>query len=296
MTFFDTAIRGALKPGQKRGLSGLALAAAAAMGLALTGAATTAQAAGEGAGVIDHDFKHEGLFGAFDAAQLRRGWQIYQEVCAGCHSMKQLSYRNLGDPNGPAFSEADVRAIAAEFSVVTIDEAGDEVERPATPADKMVAPFANDEAAKASNGGALPPDLSLITKSRAGYHGIIKQLTDGFGGPEYVYSLMQGYTDEPPEGFEVGNLNYNKYFSGHKIAMGPQLSDGFEYVDPDAPEGTVEQQAEDIAAFLTWAAEPDLVERKQAGVRNILFLGVLAVLVWYSNRKLWAPVKKGAKA
>lgn len=283
MTVMKTASRGLLR-----------IAAAAGLGLAaLAPLSGGALAAGGGAGVIDHDFQHEGIFGTFDAAQLRRGWQIYQEVCSSCHGLKQLSYRNLGDPNGPAFTEADVKAIAAAFNVATVDEAGDEVERPATPADRIVSPFPNAEAAKAANGGALPPDLSLITKARAGYHGIWKQLVEGAGGPEYVYSLMQGYQDEPPEGFDVGGLNYNKYFPGHRIAMGPQLYDGFEYRDGST--GTVEQQAEDIASFLTWAAQPYLVSKNEAGVRNLLFLAVLAILLWYSNRKLWAPVKKGKK-
>ncbi|MEM9724138.1 MAG: cytochrome c1 [Pseudomonadota bacterium] len=249
-----------------------------------------AHAAGKGVGVIDHDFAHEGAFGAFDPAQLRRGWQIYAEVCSSCHSLNYLSYRNLGEPGGPEFSEEDVKAIAAQFEVQTIDSEGEPIFRPAVPSDKMVAPYPNDEVAKLSNGGALPPDLSLMTKARTGYFGIWKQLAEGMGGPEYVYSLMLGYTDEPPEGFEVGDLYYNRYYPGHRIAMGRQLWEDFEYLDGTV--GTVEQQAEDITAFLTWTAEPKMVERKQAGIRNLLFLTLFAVLLWYSNKKLWSSVKK----
>ena len=265
-------------------------AGAAALALGLT-AAGQAQAAGAGPEVIDHHFHHEGMFGTFDADQLKRGWQIYSEICASCHSLKYLSYRDLGDPNGPAFSAEDVKAIAAGFDIDDIDEDGEPTTRPGRPADKVKSPYANEEQAKAANGGAIPPDLSLMTKARAGCHGIWVQLAKGACGPEYVYSLMLGYKDEPPEGFDPGDLTYNQYFPGHKIAMGQQLYGDYDYLDGST--GTMEQQAEDIAAFLTWTAEPKLVERKQAGLRNILFLTLFAALLWYSNRRLWAPVKKG---
>lgn len=267
------------------------LVLAAAFAAAPMMAAAPANAAGKGPEVLDYDWSFEGVFGTFDRDQLRRGWQVYAENCKACHSMNYLSYRNLGEPGGPEFAPEDVKAIAEQFEVETIDEFGDVTTRPATPADKMVAPYPNAVAAAAANGGALPPDLSLITKARTGYHGIIKQLREGAGGPEYVRSLMLGYQDEPPEGFDAGDLNYNRYFSGHKIAMAQPLWDeGIEYID--GTEATIEQQANDVVAFLAWSAEPKMIERKEAGVRNILFLTLFAVLLWYSNRKLWSSIKK----
>lgn len=269
-----------------------ALAAAAA--LAAAGFSAPALAAGDAPKVLDKDWSFEGPFGTWDQAELQRGWQVFTEVCSACHGLQYVSFRNLGDPSGPGFPEEQVKAMAAAYphKIADIDDAGDPVERDALPSDRIPSPYPNKVMAAALNGGAIPPDLSLITKARAGHHGIITQLVEGMGGPEYVYSLMLGYQDEPPEGFEVGVLSYNKYFPGHRIAMGRQLYDDLvEY--QDGTPATTEQMSSDVSAFLAWAAEPKMVERKQAGLKNLIFMALFAVLLWYSNKKLWAPIKKG---
>lgn len=263
---------------------------------ALIAGAGSANAAGGDIVVLDKDWSFEGPFGMFDQAQLQRGWQVYSEVCAACHGMQFLSFRDLGAENGPAFPPEQVKAIAENFihQVPTVDEFGEATTRPATPADKIPGPYTNEEAAKAANGGAIPPDLTLMTKARTGYTGIITQIFEGVGGPEYTYSILLGYQDQPPEGFEVqGVLNYNKYFPGHQIAMAqPLWGDDVTYQDGTA--ATIEQQAADVTAFMTWAAEPHMTDRKQAGVLYIILFIGFAALLWFSNKKLWAPVKKGA--
>lgn len=267
--------------------------ATAAAALALVAGAlfvSPAKAAGGGE-APDFDFSFEGPFGRFDQAQLQRGWQVYSEVCAACHGIKHLYYRNLGDHGGPEFSKEQVKAIAEAFTVVDgPDSEGDMFDRPAKPADAIVSPFANDEAAAAANGGALPPDLSLIAKSRTGFHGTFKQLVSGSGGPEYLYALLTGYEDPPPRDVDVGDLYYNRAFAGNAIAMAPPLFDDLiEY--QDGSPATVGQMAEDVTAFLAWAAEPKMMERKSAGLRNIVILVLLASLLYAANRRLWKPVK-----
>lgn len=219
----------------------------------------------------------EGIFGTFDRDQLRRGYQVYSEVCASCHAMHFLRYRHLGDEGGPEFTEDEVKAIAARYEVTDgPDRFGEFFQRPARPADPFVSPYPNDEAARAANGGALPPDLSLISKSRE-------------GGPDYVYSILTGY-HEPPPGVEIREgLFYNPYFPGGQIAMPPPLSDGqVEYTD--GTPATVEQMAMDVAAFLHWAAEPKLEQRREAGFKTIIYLAILAGLLYFSYRKVWARV------
>lgn len=279
-------------------LAGVALAAA----LGLSGGA---KAAGGEVAVLDVDFSFEGPFGAFDQAQLQRGWQVYSEVCAVCHSLQYLAFRHLGDEYGPAFPPEEVEAIAAAFinQTRTVDEFGEPTTRASVPADYIPGPYANEVAAQLANGGAVPPDFSNIVNARVGWRGTFTQLMYGTGGPEYIYSVLMGYTEFnaetgqhesllPPEGFDVGLLSYNRYMSGHRIAMGqplwPQL-----VVYQDGTEATIPQMAEDVTAFLVWAADPELTERKAAGVRNMLFLGLFAVLLWFSNRQLWKPVKEG---
>lgn len=261
------------------------------------GGASAASAAGGETYVLDHEWSFEGPFGTFDQAQLQRGWQVFSEVCAGCHGLKYVSFRDLGDPMGPAFPAEQVKAIAAAYPIQirTIDADGEPTERPAIPADKIPSPYANEEQAKAANNGAIPPDLSNITKARVGYHGTLKQLMNGSGGPEYVYSLLLGYQDEPPEGFEVGDLYYNRTMAGHRIAMAqPLYEDSVEY--QDGTPATLEQQSADLVAFLAWAGEPKMIERKQAGVMNVILLTIFSVLLWYSNKQLWKPIKKGGVA
>jgi ubiquinol-cytochrome c reductase cytochrome c1 subunit len=222
-----------------------------------------------------HGWSFEGPFGRFDKAAMQRGFQVYKEVCASCHGVRLLTFRSLG---GIGLGEADVKAIAAEYEIEDgPNEDGEMFTRPGRPADKIPPPFANDQAARVVNNGALPPDLSLITKARK-------------GGADYLYAILIGYEDEPPEGVELGEgLSYNHYFKGFQIAMPPPLSeDAVEYID--GTDATVEQMAEDLTQFLMWAAEPKLEARKRLGIKTILFLILLSALFYASKRKIWAKV------
>ena len=264
----------------------------AAAGLVLTlGTAPVMAAGGDVKLAKDIDFSFEGVFGKFDRGQLQRGYLVYKEVCAACHSMWQLSFRNLNQPGGPEFSEDEVKALAASFEVPGEPDSDGEInDRPAIPADRFPSPFANEQAARASNNGALPPDLSLVTKSREGWHypwylSPFIKLVKGNGGSEYVASLLAGYED-PPNGEEQGDLSYNPYFAGSWIAMGPPLSeDQVEYAD--GTKATVAQMSEDVAAFMTWAAEPKMEERKRIGFMVIIYLGVMALLMYLVKNKIW---------
>lgn len=249
-------------------------------------------ASGDVIAARDIDFSFEGPFGKFDKAQLQRGFQVYSEVCSACHSLSYVSYRNLSEPDGPAFTEAEVKAVAAQKEVTDGSNTdGEMFQRPAMPSDKFVSPFPNKEAAIAAN-GAYPPDLSLLTKARAGWHGTFKQLTQGLGGSEYVYSVLTGYQKAPegltgPEG-----KHYNPYFAaGPWITMAAPLSDGA-VTYADGTEASLDQMAQDVSAFLTWTAEPRMVERKQLGFRVMIFLSIFAVLLFFSYKTLWRDVKK----
>ncbi|HEX2255656.1 MAG TPA: cytochrome c1 [Afifellaceae bacterium] len=250
------------------------------------------------------DWTFDGPFGSYDRRQLQRGFQVYREVCAACHALSYVAFRNLGEPGGPGFGEAEVRALAAEYMVQDgPDDSGEMFERPAVPSDTIPPPFANAQAARAANGGAYPPDLSLITKARAVERGLPWFLFDIFTqyqetGSDYLYSLLVGY-QEPPEGTEVQpGLYYNPYFiSGSALAMPPPLSDGVvsyaqnqdEDAANDVPE-TVEQYARDVTAFLMWAAEPNLEARKRMGFSVMGFLILFAGLVFYTKKKVWDEV------
>lgn len=222
----------------------------------------------------DLSWSTEGPFGTFDRAAVQRGFQVYREVCQSCHGIQYVAFRTLEDIGYP---EEQVKAIAAEYTVTDgPDDAGEMVERPAIPSDRIPSPYPNEQAAAAANGGKAPPDLSLIVKAREGYQ-------------DYVHSILTGYTD-PPEGFEVPEGGYyNAYFPGHVIAMPPPLSDDqVSYADGTA--ATVEQMSSDVTQFLTWTAEPKLEERKQAGLKVMLFLVVLTGLTFAMKRKIWADV------
>ncbi len=252
-----------------RAMKTAALAMAAVVGLA-----GNALAAGEAPVPPAQDWSFNGIFGTFDRAAMQRGLQVYMEVCAGCHSMDLLAYRNLTDLG---FSEAEVTAIAAQYRVADgPDDTGEMFERPGRPADTFVAPYANEQAARAANNGALPPDLSVITKARG-------------GGPDYIYGLLTGY-EEPPPGVQLmAGMHYNEYFPGHQIAMPNMLSPGLvEFAD--GTEATTEQMAWDVVTFLTWAAEPHMETRKEMGVQVILFLIVFTGLMYAVKRRLWADV------
>lgn len=223
-----------------------------------------------------------GFFGAFDQAQLKRGFQIYKDICSGCHSMNLLHYRDL---EKIGFSADEVKDIAAEAQIQDgPNDQGEMFDRPGKPSDPFHAPFPNEQAARASNNGALPPDFSLIAKSRAGA-GFL-----GYDGADYIYSLMTSYEENPPAGVKLGeNMHYNEAFKGHQIAMPPPLSDGA-VTYSDGTEATLDQEAQDIAAFLTWAAEGNLEARHRTGIKAILFLVIFTLLAYATKRRVWAHV------
>ena len=223
------------------------------------------------------DWSFKSFFGKFDRASLQRGYQVYNEVCASCHSVKYLSYRNLAEKGGPEFSEEEAKAIASNFEVTDgPDSNGEMFTRPARLSDKFVPPYANDQEAKAANGGAYPPDMSVLVKARK-------------GGADYIYSLLLGYEDPPADIKLDDGVYYNKYMYGNKIKMSAPLSDDIvEY--SDGTESTVDQMAKDVTTFLAWAAEPELEERHKIGVKVIIYLLLLTVLVYLSMKKIWSRI------
>ncbi|NRA86670.1 MAG: cytochrome c1 [Rhizobiales bacterium] len=301
----------------------------------VTGAACAAGGAIKGAPEAKYvDWSWAGVFGTFDRAQLQRGYQVYKEVCASCHSMDLIKFRNLNEAGGPEFSEAQVKTLAAEYEIEGGPDAeGEMFTRPRLPKDPFPAPFANKNAAMASNGGAFPPDLSLIAKARGHYS--FKDLfmgRDGLvGGPNYVYNLLTGYEDEVPQyildhdkevnakaleaynkalveyneagdnslrkpdaptphNFDLGESSFNNHFSGNKISMSQPLSeDSVEYTD--GTKATLEQHAEDVSTFLIWAAEPKMEERKRIGIKILLYLIILAGLMYAVKRRIWENVR-----
>ena len=224
------------------------------------------------------DWTFKGLFGKFDRASLQRGYQVYTEVCAACHSMKYLSYRNLSEKGGPEFSVAQAKAIAASFEVTDGPNSdGEMFNRPGKLSDKFVMPYENVKAAEAANGGAYPPDMSVLVKARG-------------GGVDYIYSLLQGYEEAPSGMILDEGVHYNKYMYGNKIKMSAPLSDGIiEYSDGTNP--SVEQMSKDVTTFLMWAAEPSLEARHQMGFKAIVYLIILTTLVYFSMKRIWSRVK-----
>ncbi|SLN75875.1 cytochrome c1 [Roseisalinus antarcticus] len=280
----------------------LTLTAACVLGL---GAPVAAIAAGGEVHVHDFDFPFEGPFGSYDTNQLQRGLQVYTEICSACHGMEYVAFRNLSDEGGPALPEDQMRAYAEQFEVwdpTLFDGEGDF--RPATPADKF-------PGSSLSNA----PDLSLMAKARAGFHGPygtgLSQLFNGMGGPEYIATLLSSYEEEPECAFDSDPIDgyYNTAFAngglpescydedGHAMVPGsyiamaqPLYGDDVDYADGHSTE--IEHVAQDVAAFLMWTAEPKLVARKQAGLTGVIFLTVLSVLLYLTNKRLWAPYKK----
>jgi ubiquinol-cytochrome c reductase cytochrome c1 subunit len=228
----------------------------------------------------------DGPFGRWDRQQLQRGYQVYKEVCSACHSMKYVAFRDLAQLG---YSEAEVKATAASWTVPGIDpNTGETNTRPGTPTDYFPSPFANDIAARAANNNAVPPDLSLMTKAR-------------HDGPAYVYSVLTGYQEQPaellrefPDAKTGTGLYYNPYFANLNIAMAPPLSDD-RVTYADGTPATVDQMAKDVAAFLTWTAEPTLVKRKQTGWAVLVFLLFATVLAWLAKKQIWAPIKPARK-
>jgi ubiquinol-cytochrome c reductase cytochrome c1 subunit len=242
----------------------------------------------------DVSYSFEGPFGTFDRGQLQRGYKVYKEVCAACHSLSLVSFRNLAEQGGPEFSEEQVKALAATFT--TRDgpgEDGEMFDRPGLPSDRFPSPFPNEQAARAANGGAYPPDLSLITKSRPGWFGTLNQLANGIGGPEYVNAVLTGYEDQPSSVKEAApeGKYYNKYFAnGHFIGMPAPLADDAVTFDDGAP-STTAAMAKDVSAFLAWAAEPKMEERKSIGFMVVIYLSILAALMYFVKQKIWARVE-----
>ncbi|HEY0848480.1 MAG TPA: cytochrome c1 [Bradyrhizobium sp.] len=235
-----------------------------------------------------------GPFGTFDRGALQRGLKVYKEVCSACHGLSMIAFRNLADPGGPGYSAAQAAAFASEYKVKDgPNDAGDMFERPGRPADYFPSPFPNEQAARAANGGAEPPDLSLIAKARSYKRGFPLFVFDVFTqyqeqGPDYIVALMQGYEDTPPAGFNLPEGSfYNKFFPGHAIKMPKPLSDGQVTYEDGSP-ATVEQYAKDVTHFLMWAAEPHMEARKQLGLQVFIFLILLTGLLYFTKKKVWA--------
>ena len=227
--------------------------------------------------LLEVDWSFKGITGKFDRSSLQRGYQVYTEVCASCHSMNLVSYRNLGEPGGPEFSVDQVKAIAANFEVEDGPNAdGDMFTRPGRPSDKFVSPYPNVQAATAANGGAYPPDMSVLVKARK-------------GGSDYIYSVLMGYED-PPAGFELEDgVYYNKYMDGKKIKMSNPLSEGI-VTYSDGTAATEAQMAKDVTTFLTWTAEPHLETRHKMGVKVLIFLTIFSLLVYLSMKRIWSRI------
>jgi ubiquinol-cytochrome c reductase cytochrome c1 subunit len=238
----------------------------------------------------DISYSFSGPLGRFDRQQLQRGFQVYREVCAGCHSLTRVAFRNLRDLG---YTEAEVRAIASQWPVPVPSinpETGEPATRPATPADHIPSPYANETAARAANNNALPPDLSLITKARE-------------GGPAYVASLITGYADPatyrndagqplPAENRPSGTLHFNPYFANLNIAMPPPLTADGQVSYADGTPSTREQMATDVSAFLAWTAEPSMDQRKNMGLVVLLFLIIATALAYLSYQNIWATAKR----
>ena len=249
-----------------------------------------------------------GIFGTYDQNQLQRGFQVFREVCSSCHGARLIAFRNLAEAGGPGFSDEQVKALAAEYEVA--DASADGGVRPAVPADRWPSPFATEQDARDANGGALPPDFSVLAKARG--------VTDAFpfwvfnyftgyseGGPDYIHALLNGYHEEVPETaphnadgtpFELAEGKYyNDYFPGHAIGMAPPLSD--EQITYEVAEGetevplTLEQYSHDVSAYMMWMAEPHLAGRKQTGFVVLLFLVGFAALMYMTKRRIWQGIE-----
>ena len=228
--------------------------------------------------LLNPGWSFKGFFGKFDRASLQRGYQVYSEVCAACHSMKYLSYRNLYEPGGPEFSKEQAKIIASQFELTDGPNSdGEMFTRAARLSDNFVGPYENMQAATAANGGAYPPDMSVLVKARK-------------GGADYIYSLLLGY-EEPPEGIILDEgVYYNKYMAGNKIKMSNPLSEDIvTYLD--GTKATEEQMARDVTSFLAWSAEPHLEARHKIGFRALVYLFIMTVLVYFSMKKLWSRIE-----
>lgn len=275
-----------------RSMAAAAVAALAAFA-ALPASASEDAGGGHGVAIARQAWSFAGFKGQYDKAQLQRGWQVYQDVCAACHGLKRVAFRNLVQPGGPEFPEESVKALAAGWANKITDgpdDNGKMFERPALLSDPILGPYKNDKEARAAQNGALPPDLSLIAKARnVSYLGtwyahpfaMLKDIAATYqeGGPDYLFALLTGYED-PPKDFKVNDgMNYNVAFPGHQIGMPPPLGSG---------KDSEIQRARDITAFLAWAADPTLDQRKRMGWIVMLYLAVTTLLLWLGKRRIWA--------
>ena len=240
-----------------------------------------------------------GPFGQYDQAQLQRGFKIYREVCSSCHSLDLVAFRNLADPGGLGFSEAQAAAVAAEYKIKDVDDKGQPVERAGRPADYFPSPFPNAAAAAAANGVA-PPDMSTLAKARVYLRGFPWFVFDMFTqyqelGPDYIHGILTGYEAAPKDFKLPEGGHYNKYFPGHNIAMPQPLQDGQVTYEDGTPQ-TLDQYAKDVAAFLMWAAEPKLEQRHRIGFQVMIFLIVLSGLLYFTKKKVWHEVEAPREA
>jgi ubiquinol-cytochrome c reductase cytochrome c1 subunit len=258
-----------------------------------------ASAAGEAVEIAKEPWTFAGVFGTFDKHQLQRGFQVFTEVCASCHGMRLVAFRNLAEPGGPEFSEAQVKALAATYEIT--DPEAETGVRPGVAADRWPSPFANDRDARDANGGIAPPDLSVMAKARGTTQPFPWWILNYFtayseGGPDYIHALLMGYEETPPEGADIPEGKYyNHVFPGHAIGMPPPLSDGLVTYETaengETVPATMDQYSRDLSAFLMWAAEPHLVARKQAGFGVMAFLFLFAVILYLVKRKIWEKVE-----
>ena len=293
------------------GLRSLGLLAAAGMALGLVAGPVSAAGDAPPPHIERQPWSFAGVRGTFDKEQLQRGFQVYQEVCAACHGLKRISFRNLAEPGGPGFPEASVKALAAAWPNQIFDgpnEAGDIatrkgaiIKRSARPSDPILGPYDNDNQARAAQNGALPPDLSIITKARTiEYHGSIlghlgqmtKDIANAYqeSGADYLYALLTGYKNPPADVKLAPGMNYNVAFPGQQIAMLAPMTDGrVKYQNKDVPT-TVAQYSKDVTAFLSWAGDPKLEERKGMGWVVMLYVLVTAVLLYFAKKRLWSTL------
>lgn len=264
-------------------------------------ALTAAYAAGGETHIERHSWSFSGFSGSFDRAQLQRGFQVYKEVCATCHGLKRINFRNLAEPGGPEFPVEGVKGLAESYRVDDgPNDQGKMFQRPGRPADAIPSPYKNEQEARAVQNGAYPPDLSLITKARsagentsvlATVGSMLRDIPGGYqeGGADYVYALLTGYVNAPADVKMAQGMTYNRAFPGHQIAMVPPLQPG-QIKYEDGRQGTIEQYAKDVTAFLAWAGDPKLEERKRMGVLVFFYLLITSVLVYLAKRRLWAKV------
>jgi len=276
-----------------KGLTGVALT------LAL--GASAALAADEAVHIDRQKWSFAGFLGRFDHAQLQRGFQVYKEVCAVCHGLKRINFRNLAEPGGPEFPVEGVKGLAQSYRIEDgPNDQGKMFQRAGRPSDAMPGPFKNEQEARSIHNGAYPPDLSLIVRARsagentsvlATLGSMLRDIPNGYqeGGADYMYALLTGYTNPPADMKMADGMTYNRAFPGHQIAMVPPLQPGRVKYE-DGTEGTVEQYAKDVTAFLAWAADTKLEERKRIGLLVLGYLLITALLVYFAKRRLWAKV------